>query len=168
MPVIMTGTPKSSAAARPRREDFRIRLSPEDHAKVLAHIADRGFTGPSAKQDWLRSLIPAMAPPRARRASRVEDTAQRMPMPGGQEALALLGNVSVHLRDACRDLWRLTDWIDRIDPVFIAEEHCERVRHELPLIAEKVIARLAKLESELRPRLDEAIDAIVAPRRRSR
>ncbi|NJR78759.1 hypothetical protein [Sphingomonas corticis] len=167
-PVIMTGSPKSRAAARPRREDFRIRLSPEDHAKVLAHIAAAGFSGPFAKQDWLRSLIPAMAPPRPSRAARGEDTAQRMPMPGGQEALALLGNVAVDLRDAARDLRRLREWIDRIDPVFIADEHRERVKHELPVIAEKVLTRLTALEPALRPRLDSAIDAIVAPKRRAR
>lgn len=162
----MTGPPKSRAASRPKREDFRIRLSPDDHAKVLAHIADNGFTGTSAKQDWLRSLIPAMAPPRKSRASRAEDTAQRMPLPGGQEALALLGNVGVDLRETARDLRRLREWIGRIDPVFIADEHRERVKHELPVIAEKVLTRLATLEPELRPRLDAAIDAIVAPKRR--
>lgn len=162
----MTGPPKSRAAFRPRREDFRIRLSPDDHAKLLAHIADKGFTGPSAKQDWLRSLIPAMAPPRKTRASRSEDTAQRMPLPGGQEALALLGNVGIDLREAARHLRRLLEWIERIDPVFIADEHRERVKHELPVIAEKVLTRLATLEPELRPRLDAAIDAIVGPKRR--
>ena len=165
----MTVTPKvRPSATRSKREDFRIRLSPEDHAKVLAHIAAQNFSGPFAKQDWLRSLIPTMAPPRPSRSTRPVHTSQRMPMPGGQEALALLGNVGGDLHELRRDVRRLLAWINRIDPIFIAEEHRDRVRDELPVAIEKIVVALGTIEPAIRPRLDQAIDAIIAPARRVR
>jgi hypothetical protein len=81
-------------------------------------------------------------------------------MPGGQEALALLGNVGTDLREMKRDLRRMREWIDRIDPVFIAEEHRERVREELPFLMIELLRRLDSAEASVTPRLNKAIDAV--------
>ncbi|BBD98250.1 hypothetical protein SAMIE_1017510 [Sphingobium amiense] len=147
---------------RPRREDLRLRLSPEDMAVFDAAIADMGFKGPHARQDWLRSQITGMAAQPKRSRGKVRPSHQRLPMamPGGQEALALLGNVASDLRDMQRDLRRLREWLDRIDPVFIADEHRERVRNELPLAAQRVTADIGRIEARIGTRLEEAIDAI--------
>ncbi|WP_156029004.1 hypothetical protein [Sphingobium sp. DC-2] len=151
-----------AAKGRPRREDLRLRLSPEDMAVFDAAIADMGFKGPHARQDWLRSQIAGMTAQPKRSRGKVQPSHQRFPMamPGGQEALALLGNVASDLRGMQRDLRRLREWLDRIDPVFIADEHRERVRQELPLAAERVIADISRMEAWIGTRLEEAIDAI--------
>ncbi|MGK2912274.1 MAG: hypothetical protein ACSLE1_21125, partial [Sphingobium sp.] len=83
-----------------------------------------------------------------------------MPMPGGQEALAMLGNVGADLREMRREPRRLMDWIDRIDPVFIADEHRERVGHELPVAAEKTLAKIRDVDTRISSRLEAAIDAV--------
>ncbi|AEG50653.1 hypothetical protein Sphch_3029 [Sphingobium chlorophenolicum L-1] len=151
-----------AAKGRPRREDLRLRLSPEDMAVFDAAIADMGFKGPHARQDWLRAQIAGMAAQPKRRRGKGQPSHQRLPMamPGGQEALALLGNVASDLRGMQRDLRRLHEWLDRIDPVFIADEHRERVRNELPLAAQRVIADVGRIEARIGTRLEEAIDAI--------
>ena len=151
-----------AAKQRPRREDLRLRLSPEDMAVFDEAIANMGFTGPHARQSWLRSQIAGMASQPKRRRGKVQRTHQRLPMamPGGQEALALLGNVGADLRSMQRDLRRLREWLDRIDPVFIADEHRERVRHDLPAAAQRVIADVDRIEARIGSRLEEAIDAV--------
>ena len=151
-----------AASARPRREDLRLRLSPDDMAVFDAAIVEKGFTGLHARQNWLRAQIAGMAEQPKRRRGKPPVAHQRMPMPmpGGQEALALLGNVGADLRDMRRDLRRLMEWIDRIDPVFIADEHRDRVRHELPLAAEKVLTSLGGIDARIGSRLDDAIEAV--------
>ena len=147
---------------RPRREDLRLRLSPEDMAVFDEAIATMGFKGPHARQDWLRSQIVGMAAQPKPRRAKAQPAHQRLPMamPGGQEALALLGNVGADLRSMQRDLRRLCEWLDRIDPVFMADEHRERVRHELPVAAQRVITEIGRIEARIGSRLDEAIDAV--------
>lgn len=151
-----------AAKARPRREDLRLRLTPEDMAVFDAAIAEKGFDGTHARQEWLRAQIAGMAEQTKPKRQKRQSTHQRLPraMPGGQEALAMLGNVGSDLRDMQRDLRRLREWLDRIDPVFIADEHRERVRHELPLAAQRVIADLGLIEERIGTRLEEAIDAV--------
>jgi len=140
--------------------DFRVKLTASDHAVVQAHIAEKGFTGPHAKQNWLRSQIKGMSRPAASRAVRDEAMPRRLPMAGGQEALALLGGVGTDLREMKRDLRRMREWIDRIDPVFIAEEHRERVRDELPFLMGELLRRLDSAEASVTPRLTKAIEAV--------
>jgi hypothetical protein len=157
----MTDEPKNKRRnPRPKPMDFRVKLTAADYEVVTAHIAENGFTGAHAKQNWLRSQIKGMSPPAAARATRNEATPQRLPMPGGQEALALLGNVGTDLREMKRDLRRMREWIDRIDPVFIAEEHRERVREELPFLMIELLRRLDSAEASVTPRLNKAIDAV--------
>lgn len=156
----MTGTPKKRGGPRPKPMDFRVKLTATDYEAVTAHIAEKGFIGPHAKQNWLRSQIRGMSPPVTPRATRDESTPQRLPMPGGQEALALLGNAGTDLREMKRDLRRMLEWLDRIDPIFIAEEHRERVREELPFLMVELLRRLGGAEEIVTPRLIKAINAV--------
>lgn len=157
----MTGTPKKRRDnPRPKPMDFRVKLTAADYEIVTAHIEKNGFVGPHAKQNWLRSQIRGMSPPVVTRATRKDATPQRLPMPGGQEALALLGNVGTDLREMKRDLRRMREWIDRIDPVFIAEEHRERVREELPFLMTELLRRLDTAEASMTQRLTKAIEAV--------
>lgn len=163
----MTDAPSNTRSSpRPKPKDFRVKLTAGDYETVTAHIAEKGFTGPHAKQDWLRSLVgkmPKSMPPRARRSVA---TPQRMPMPGGQEALALLGNVGSDLREMKRDIRRMREWIDRIDPEFIADEHRDRVREELPYLMAQLAVRMLSAEEIVTPRLTKAIEAVRAALRR--
>lgn len=156
----MTGAPKKRGIPRPKPMDFRVKLTAADYEIVTAHIAEKGFVGPHAKQNWLRSQIKGMSPPATARATRDEAIPQRLPMPGGQEALALLGNAGTDLREMKRDLRRMREWLDRIDPVFIAEEHRERVREELPFLLVELLRRLDSAEASVTPRLTKAIEAV--------
>lgn len=153
---------KPAAKARPRREDLRLRLSPDDMSVFDAAISEKGYTGLHARQDWLRSQVRGLAEQPKRRRGKVAAAHQRMPMPmpGGQEALALLGNVGADLRDMRRDLRRLMEWVDRIDPVFIADEHRIRVREELPRAAEKILTQLSGIDQRIGTRLEDAIEAV--------
>lgn len=157
----MTGTPKKRGIPRPKPMDFRVKLTSADYEIVTAHIAEKGFVGPHAKQNWLRSQIKGMSPPPTARATRDEAIPQRLPMPGGQEALAILGNVGTDLREMRRAATRMCDWLYRIDPVFISDEHRERVRHELPQKMLELQMKLEDLESIMTPRLVRAIDALL-------
>ena len=56
--------------------------------------------------------------------------------------------------------------MDRIDPVFIADEHKSRVRYELPELLARLLARLDQAERKITPKLDTAIDAVTKAMRR--
>ena len=82
-------------------------------------------------------------------------------MPGGQEALAILGNIGTDLRETRAGLKKMVEWLDRIDPVFIAEEHRARVRNELPKLMAILLQRLDETEAQVSPRLSSAIDGLL-------
>ncbi len=157
----MIDTPKKKRGTpREKPKDFRVKLTASAYEKVIQHIEGKGFTGPFAKQDWLRSQIAGMAAPAKQRAVRSEDTPQRLPMPGGQEALARLGNVGTDLREMKRDLKRMREWIDRIDPVLISDEHRDRVRNDLPDRMDALFRQIDLAERLITPQLDQAIEAV--------
>lgn len=157
----MTDTPKKKRGnPRETPKDFRVKLTAAAYETVIQHIKGKGFEGPFAKQDWLRSLIPGMAVPIKRRAVRSNDTPQRLPMPGGQEALARLGNVGTDLREMKRDLKRMREWIDRIDPVLISEKHRERVRNDLPDQMDDLLREIDLSQRIITPKLERAIEAV--------
>ena len=87
-------------------------------------------------------------------------------MPGGQESLAVLGNVGSDLRAMRMDLKKMVDWLDRIDPVFIADEHRQRVLYELPTLMQQLLVKLDRREVAITPRLSSAIDRLVEAIRR--
>jgi len=87
-------------------------------------------------------------------------------MPGGQESLAVLGNVGSDLRAMRMDLKKMVDWLDRIDPVFIADEHRQRVLYELPTLMQQLLVKLDRREAAITPRLSSAIDRLVEAIRR--
>lgn len=162
----MTRATKTGKPARPKPMDFRVKLTAENYRALTTHIAAAGFDGPHAKQAWLRSLIPAMQPARSDRkvnptCATGADTFRRLPMPGGQEALAILGNIGTDLRETRASLKKMVEWLDRIDPVFIAEEHRARVRNDLPNLMATLLNRLDETEARVSPRLSSAIDGLL-------
>ena len=74
--------------------------------------------------------------------------------------MALLGQAGTDLREMKRDLRRMLEWINRIDPVFIADEHRDRVRHELPLLMHDLIWKIEEAEMSVTPSLVRAIEAV--------
>jgi len=162
----MTAASKPPKTPRAKAKDFRVKLTAENYAALTAHIGASGFSGEHAKQDWLRSLIPAMHAAIAERKAGPTDAARRMPMPGGQESLAVLGNVGSDLRAMRMDLKKMVDWLDRIDPVFIADEHRQRVLYELPTLMQQLLVKLDRREAAITPRLSSAIDRLVEAIRR--
>lgn len=143
-----------------------MKLTAENYEALIAHIAAAGFSGEHAKQDWLRSHVPQMHAAKPVRKARPLKVDRRIPMPGGQAALALLGNVGSDLRAMRKDLQKMIDWLDRIDPVFIADEHRHRVLYELPSLMQQLLVRLHDSESDVSPRLSSAIDQLISLMRR--
>lgn len=143
-----------------------MKLTAENYAALIAHIAAAGFSGEHAKQDWLRSHVPQMHAAKPVRKARPLKVDRRMPLSGGQEALALLGNVGGDLRAMRADLKKMIDWLDRIDPVFIADEHRFRVLYELPSLMQQLMLRLHDSEADVSPRLSNAIDLLISLMRR--
>ncbi|WP_430388385.1 hypothetical protein [Blastomonas fulva] len=162
----MTVATKIRKPARAKPKDFRVKLTAENYAALVAHIAAAGFSGEHAKQDWLRSHVPQMHAAKPVRKARPPKVDRRMPMPGGQAALALLGNVGSDLRAMRKDLQKMIDWLDRIDPVFIADEHRHRVLYELPSLMQQLLVRLHDSEAQITPRLSSAIDQLAKLMRR--
>lgn len=162
----MTVATKIRKPARAKPKDFRVKLTAENYAALTAHIAAAGFSGEHAKQDWLRSHVPRMHAAKPERKARPSKVDRRMPMPGGQEALALLGNVGCDLRAMRADLKKMIDWLDRIDPVFIADEHRHRVLYDLPSLMQQLLVRLNDSEAEVSQRLSDAIDQLIRLMRR--
>lgn len=157
----MTIATKIGKPARTKPKDFRVKLTAENYEALTAHIAAAGFSGEHAKQDWLRSHVPQMHAAKPVRKARPLKVDRRMPMPGGQGALALLGNIGSDLRAMRKDLQKMIDWLDRIDPVFIADEHRHRVLYELPSQMQQLLVRLHDSESDVSPRLSNAIDQLI-------
>ena len=157
---------RNQKAPRPKPKDFRVKLTAENHETLITHLSAKGFSGPHAKQDWLRSLIPAMQPVSDGGIAQPAQPHRRRPLPGAQDALADLGSVGTDLRRLRHDVEKMATWMDRIDPVFIADEHKSRVRNELPELLARLLARLDEAEKKITPKLDTAIDAVTNAMRR--